>query len=159
LFFIRVLPQDRLTTSWLSLAKPGSSDPRVGSFFLANLSTSSTAYELNGGRLPPGPRTSPGPTPPLYTPYFITTEIERNWRPGALGSGVNRLKVTFNDAPEPPPPYEFAIELPESFSILDDFVSFVSRAGLIFLDKRGNPVPPNPLFIPPEPIPSAGPPS
>lgn len=124
----------------------------MGSFYLANLSTSGTTYELNGGRLPTGPPTSPGPVPPLYTPSFVITELEKTWQPGALGSGTNWLKVTFNDAPEPPPPCEFEIELPETcFSILDDFVSFVSRAGLIFLDKRGYPVTPNPLFIPAEP--------
>jgi hypothetical protein len=131
----------------------------VGSLFLANLSTSSTAYELNGGRLPSGPRTSPGPNPPLYTPSFITTEIERDKQPSVLGSGVNRLQVTFNDAPEPPPPCEFRIHLPESFSILEDIVSFVFRAGLIFLDKRGNPVWPNPLCIPVEAPPLPNPPS
>ena len=123
----------------------------MGSFYLANLSTSGTTYELNGGRLPAGPRTSPGPIPPPYTPSFVITELEPTWQPGALGSGKNWLKVTFQDAPEPPPPCEFEITLWEGFSILDDFVSFVSRAGLIFLDKRGNPVTPNPLFIPAEP--------
>ena len=120
----------------------------MGRLRIANPSSSTVNYQINGGAIVPGRPFAPGPNPPIYTPYFVLADIQRGQAPGVVGYGTNTVYAAFQDE-EPYRYFMFSFDLSASvFSVDDDLIAYVCRAWMLLMTTRGMALQPNPLLIP-----------
>lgn len=117
----------------------------MGLLYLANPSSASVAYAVNGSAIMPGRPFAPGPQPPFGTPRFVTAPIARYAVAGVVGYGPNTLTAAFYDQDQDG--HTFAFTLPADHSIDDDLVGYACRGALVLMTAGGRPLPSNPCPI------------